>query len=271
MERRKRIRTAAALGAVSLVLGLQAGEPWQEKPPAEWSREEAQQVLNDSPWAQEVRLLQPSGRILAVLANGRKIVYQESRSTAPRIFAQEPMRRTPELVEGVYGVRWSSAGIVQQAAGRLQELSPVLAEMEAETTDLDEGHIVLTCRVVQPPAEPTVDSLSWATYMDQDGRLRRDTPPQVSDIFAGLSAEQLQAAAELRTSEKLRVKPDRVVRHGLGASEGISFYFPRQADGKEMLPPGTEWAEFVFSSAENPDLKAKFKLDKMQVDGRADY
>ena len=61
----------ALLLAVSALL---AEELWQAKPPTEWTQEEAVEVLNDSPWAHQVRLWQFSGRQLARLPNGRTVV-----------------------------------------------------------------------------------------------------------------------------------------------------------------------------------------------------
>ncbi len=99
----------------------------------------------------------------------------------------------------------------------------------------------------------------------------RDEPPRVPDIFAGLSEEELSDRAELRTSRKLRLSPERVLRHGLGTSEGVSFFFPRQYDGQAVLPEGTKWVEFTFRSEKGDKLKARFKLADMQLDAQPDY
>ena len=99
----------------------------------------------------------------------------------------------------------------------------------------------------------------------------RDEPPRVPDIFAGLSEEELSDRAELRTNRKQRLKPDRVLRHGLGTSEGVSFFFPRQHDGQAVLSEGAKWVEFSFRSKKGDKLKARFKLAGMQLDAQPDY
>jgi hypothetical protein len=61
------------------------------------------------------------------------------------------------------------------------------------------------------------------------------------------------------------------MRHGVGASEAASFYFPREADGQPTLGAQTKWAEFSLESRQGDKLKARFKLSEMRVGGRPDY
>ncbi len=260
------------LAVLLLLLSVaQAQELWEQKPPAEWAQEEAVEVLNDSPWAHQVRLWQRSGRLLARLRNGRTVVYQDAPNRPPRQYSVPVSSPEPERVEAVYGVRWSSATIVQQALERLRAVAPVLREMQAPPPELSADHYVLTVRVVKPPAESGRDRFARAIVYDQSGRPMRDEPPRVPDIFAGLSEEKLSDRAELRTSRKLRLRPERVLRHGLGASEGVSFFFPRQYDGQAVLPEGAKWAEFSFRSEKGDKLKARFKLAGMRLDAQPDY
>jgi hypothetical protein len=194
-----------------------------------------------------------------------------------------PMPLHPELLEGVYAVRWSSSATVQAALARLKEIAPVLAELQAAPPELSADHYVLTVRVVQPPGEsglarserplmyPAHEACPPPPYLPRAGCTPPvpSPPPAVPDVFAGLNPDELRARAELRTAKKLRLKPDRAVRHGLGAGEGVSFFFPRRQDGQETLPPGTDWAEFVFAGG--GELKVKFKLKEMQAHGQPDY
>lgn len=260
------------LAVLLLLLNVaQAQKSWREKPPAEWTQEEALAVLNDSPWAHQIRLWQFSGRQLARLRNGRTVVYRDAPDRPPRQYSVPVSSPEPERLEAVYGVRWSSATIVQQALERLRTVAPVLQEMQAPPPELSADHYVLTARVVKPPAESGHERFARAIVYDQSGRPMRDEPPRVPDIFAGLSEEELSDRAELRTNRKQRLKPDRVLRHGLGASEGISFFFPRQYDGQAVLPEGTKWVEFSFRSKKGDKLKARFKLAGMQLDAQPDY
>jgi len=198
------------------------------------------------------------------------VVYQDSSNLPPRQYSVQPVALEPELLRGVYGVRWSSAALIQQGLERLRALSPVLAEMQAPPPELSSQHLVLTARVIKPPAEG-VERFRRPTIYDESGRPLPDEPGFAPDIFNGLEDEALAAAAELRLSDGRRLKPARAPRHGVGTSEGVTFFFPREENGGATLRPDTEWAEFVFEGAKDNTLKAKFKLREMQVGGRPDY
>jgi len=114
-----------------LAVAAAAEEPWERKPASAWSEEETLKLLNDSPWAQEEDVYHTSGRILGVLPGGQRVVYQDDPKLPPREYSVQPVALEPEQLRGVYGVRWSSATIIQQGLERLRELSPVLAEMQA--------------------------------------------------------------------------------------------------------------------------------------------
>jgi hypothetical protein len=188
-------------------------------------REETVEVLSKSPWTAKVEILQQSGRQLARLPTGRARLSPAP--TTRRVFNQEPVTVEPEFLRAVYGVRWSSAEAVQQGLKRLEELSPVIKDTMAAPPEVPAGSYVLTVRVVTPPEETVGREFERkSTRIDDEmGRPVYDEAPRVADLFAGLKDEELKERAELVTSSKLRLKPERAVRHGLGITEGFSFYF----------------------------------------------
>ena len=71
--------------ALALLASLtQAHDFWKQKLAAEWTQEEAEALLTRSPWTQPVLLYQPSGRLLARLSDGRKVLYQDDPRRPPR-------------------------------------------------------------------------------------------------------------------------------------------------------------------------------------------
>lgn len=267
MRRQAQVLPVALLVATFLL----AREPWQEKPGAQWTREEATAVLTDSPWAQRVTVMQVTGRTLGRLADGSKVVYRERPTAAPRYLSEQPERLEPEVVPGVYRVRWSSSRTVQQALARLGSLARVFREMHASPAEIPPESFVLTVQVVEPPTESRMEAITRPVFTDEEGRRHRDEPASAQDIFAGLSEEELQVRAELKTAGKRRLAPERALRHGVGTGEGVSFFFPRTENGQATLPTKTKWAEFIFESKLGDKLKARFKLVDMRVGGEPDY
>lgn len=281
-----RMRALGALGLAvvagwalsSLPLAVLAGEAWTSKPASAWTQEETLDLLTKSPWTAQVVLQHMTGRQLAKFPDGTPfgmwVVYRSSPDLPPRIFDQQPLEIKQEFVDATYAVRWSSAGAVRQALERLKELSPVVQEMQAAPPELPADHYVLTARVVKPPSEDSLRELerkSRGVQDEQSGRPVYDEAPKVPDIFAGLSEEELKGRATLTTAKKVQIKPARAVRHGLGTSEGITFFFPRTVNGAATLPPGTAWAEFTFEGRRGDKLKARFKMKEMVYQGKADY
>ena len=261
-----------AAGLLAWLGAAAADQPWRGKPAEQWSQEEALEVLNNSPWARTVELYQPSGRRLGVYPNGRKVVVQDTPTGPSRIYEPSPPFTEPELLRAVYAVRWSSAKIIQAALRRLKEHSATMAEMQAEAEDLSPQHYVLTVRVVEPPAQSSLELLERPVILGERGTPLPAEPPLVGrDLFAGLSEEELRARAELRLAGGGQLKAERAQRHGLGASEGISFFFPRTAGGRPVVSAKTSWAEFQFRSPDRITLKARFKTGEMKAGGRPDF
>ena len=259
-----------ALGLFSS--NLFAQKPWKGgKNVAEWSQEELLLLLNDSPWTRKIKLWQNTGRRIAVFANGQTAIYQESPSSPPIHYSPEPIRIEPERMSAVYAVRWSSASVVIETFERLKKESSVLAGLQAPPPELPPPHYVLTVRVVQPPTPSVNDKLSRATVFDENGYPTINIETEKNDILASLTEEELLNAAELRTNRKLRLKPDKFLRHGKGAGEGVSFFFPRQTNGQPLLSPKTKWVEFRFKGKLGNQLKARFKLNEMQLAGQPAY
>lgn len=256
-----------ALATASLLL---ADQSWQSKPPAQWTQEEAEEALTDSPWARGVTIYHPTGRILGVLPGGRKVVVQDGSNLPPRTYSVNPVVLEPELWRGVYVVRWDSAGIVQQGLARLREIANVLADVHAPPPEVREDAVVITVRVLQPPEPSGFDQLDRPTILDESGRPVREEEISTPDLLSPLSEDELKVAAELRLPDGRWLKPERAVKHGLGTSAGFSFYFPRAEKGRGKLPSAGE-VEFFFQHEKEERLRAKFKLSEMVAGGKRDY
>lgn len=259
---------------VLVTLTLLAEDFWKTKPPEDWSQEELLQLLNDSPWTRKINLWQITGRRFAVFPDGSTALYQESPSSPVIQYSRELDRVEIERQHAVYAVRWSSASVVIETLAKLEKNSSVLAALQAPPPKIMPDYYILTVRVVQPPTLSGADKMSRATIYDQTGSRplpTTETETKIGDILGSLTEEELLKASELRTNRKLRLKPDKVLRHGKGAGEGVSFFFPRQTNGQPLLSPKTKWLEFRFKGKLGNQLKARFKLNEMQLAGQPDY
>lgn len=262
--------SCACLLMVLAAAGLTAEETWRGKPPAEWTQQEAEQLLNDSPWARRVEVYQVSGRILGSLPDGSKVVYQDDTALPPRMYSVPVDKLEPEVLRAVYAVRWSSAAIVQQALRRLEDLSSVYAAMQAPPPEVSSEHYVLTARVVVPPTESSMERMQRPPLVDESGFPVRDQPVVLPDLFFGLNENELRGRAELRLPDGVRLKAERALRHGVGTSEGVTFFFPRQQQGRATVAPGTASMEFVFTGSKGNTLKARFRPAAMRAGDQPD-
>ena len=241
------MRQVAAVAGMAVMLAVAAGakDEWKKKPAGQWTQAEVEEFLRKSPWAKEVELWQFTGRTTRETVRERRETYSDAPGEAPVTVSSATQTVTPELVSAKYRVWWTSAGLARQAWERLRELNPALAEQDAPP-EASPAHYIVTVRATVPPAEPT------------------------RPVFAGLSEPELLARATLRAGKKQTLAAERAVRHGSGAAESVSFYFPRELNGQATLA-GAEWAEFEFESPLGDTLKHKFKLKEMQTGGKADY
>ena len=242
-----RRRTLLILTLALLAVPLVAGDAWKKKPPAQWTPEEALEVLTDSPWAKKVSVWQVTGQTQEHVDLERR-TYQDAPDEAPLTVTSGRTTTLPEVVEGVYRVQWSSAALLRESVTRLRQAgADALVELHGPPAELPAEEIVVTVRVVKPPAAPALP------------------------LWTSLDDSQLAGRTKLTTSDKREARPARVVRHGVGAGEAISFYFPRTIQGQPAPGAQTKWVEFSLESRYGDRLKVRFKLGEMQVNGRPDY
>lgn len=237
---------ALFLGFFLWFLPVQSQDLWNEKPVEQWSQEEALALLTDSPWAQEISVRHFTGRFLeGKIRKERRYVSAHGRPKIP--VATEQAYREPELADATYRVCWGSAEIVQRGRVRLAQVAPqAVVELHPAPPEALPTEDVLTVQVVRPPPQPH------------------------GHLFQGLSEKQLLAGAELRAGQDLGVKPARVLSYGTGVGAGLAFFFPRQRGTESILPPGTDWAEFVFVGERGNTLKVRFPLKEMRRAGQPD-
>lgn len=239
-------RVLLAVGTLAALAGVaQADDFWKQKPPSEWTVEEALKLVQDSPWAKQVGSPRFRTEITVTIRLGN-CRQDPSRPQSPCGTAGEtlpgrqpgeplPSEPSADHATPVYLVRWESAEPVVQAFARLEELGERLtAQFQAPPPRLPGDRYVITVKTLRPP---------------QSGR----------DAVEGLDDMELRAGAWLKCGLVV-VEPLEVERSGIGASAAVHFFFPRTHAGKPLLRGKRPLAEFRFGSA-RLTLTSKFTLD----------
>ncbi len=220
-----------ALGAAPL-----EGKDWKKKPPAEWTAEEALEVLQNSPWAKKKMVLankpalrQGSRSADASSGSGPRLPGGNRRNTRNR-------RIRKEFPNSTFLVRLESARPVAAAFARLQELElEVSARYQSPPPRLPEDRYVITVKAVVPR---------------RSGKTALQKIPE----------ERLKTVALLKTRHG-QVNPAEVERSGEGATAAVHFFFPRTKEGAPLINPQNPQMEFRIKSS-HISLKAKFTLER---------
>jgi len=211
-----------------------AAELWKAKPVGEWTGEETQRFLRDSPWVRKVAV----GSMVDLRPAMGSVETGEGRRESSGA-EQAPSTETIEVERGrgqpVYFVEWSSAKIVRQANSRLQALLRQGMNQKEE-----------------PPALPV--------YV-------------LTVSGANLKAFETVTDAEAKSGASLRLKGSNAILEAVdgrvrkaegGRVVAVQFAFPRALNGRPTIPDQENSAEFTCK-AHDLALKATFNLKKMST------
>lgn len=227
-----------------------AGDPWQEKPYQEWTAEEVQTLLSDSPWALRTKSLKM----------GTKVVINQAPSYATTVMVRS--RRTGQLIPKT---------VIRIPPPTEETISTVVESHEFELLWLS----ALTVR------QGLVRRRMLAGTMTAEAgeKLLADRPGQYVLALAGpgiytlalIPDEEIQSAS-LHTRKGKKIIPVQQFFRGKGESGALAqilFYFPRVWDGKATLEPDETRVTFWLETQVGK-LEAKFDLKKMVRDGAPD-
>jgi hypothetical protein len=227
---------------------LHADDFWKQKPPAQWSHDQALKLVRRSPWAKvevvvflhrenQASFSIPTGTRHcdpdAIDPNGNCL--QKGKIEAPVDSSRQPNAAPKLSPSTAFLVRWESVTPVTQAFARLVEL----------------GERTLIIYQAQAPRVPA-DRYVITVKLEQPG-------------FAGFEPFTVTTAGEpdLRAILKTHigtVTPLEVEFTGAGANSSVHFFFPRTLNRIPLLGPGIDSADF---NMEGPGfaVHSKFTLD----------
>ena len=233
------MKRTVTLLAFACALALSLAAQKNLKPWTEWSKKDAEKVLNDSPWAQTQIVTDTSQMTYSPTAAGRASDSGE-RNQATSI---------------KYYIRLFSARPVRQAMVRTMLLDmkgapdPQTAERLNNFAEFESKDSVIVTVI----------------FASKDGRYSG----AATQAFGSATTGTLKNVAYLERKDGKRIFLHEYVppgRDGFGAR----FIFPREADGQPVISPESGDVRFV-ADMKAVKLDMKFKVSELMYNGKLEY
>jgi hypothetical protein len=240
-------KVAATLAAACLLAASLSAQDKNEKPWTEWSKKDAEKILNDSPWGQTLTVTDTS-----------EMFFSPTGPPTARQGATAGQRATDGATNqagGVkYYIRFFSARPIRQALVRTMMLG-MKTQPDAATMERMKNFAELQSN------EKIILAITFDSTDQRYGN-------EVMQSFNSLVTATLKNNTYLERNDGKRVFLEEYVvpgRDGFGAR----FIFPRTLDGKPFITPDVSEVRFVSGSATG--LNMRFKVAKMSYNGALEY
>jgi hypothetical protein len=235
-----------AVIAASSVIGQKQQKSWKE-----WSKKDAEKILNSSPWGQVQVDTDLSEMFFQPTTDART-----SGGRAPNANSRLEQGATNQATSITYGIRFFSARPVRQAFIRMiqlqkqKDLTPdVIARMNSFAEVSSDDAIIITVTV-----EGT-DKRSLGKAMQ---------------IVSSAATGTLKNTTYLERNDGKRVFLQQYVPPGADGF-GARFIFPRIVDERPFLNPTFHDVRFVSEFGTTIKLNVVFKVNDMKLDGKLEY
>jgi hypothetical protein len=221
------------LMAAASVVGQKKLKPWKE-----WSKTDAQKVLNDSPWAH----LQ---------------VDQDFQEASPLTRPPDPSvdTRLRQNDGMTYGIRFFSARPVRQAFVRMIQL---------QKKDLAPDQMTRLNTFAEVPSEDSI--IIAVTVENPDANMLG----KAMQIVRNATAVRIQNTTYLERNDGKRIFLSEYTPPG-GDGFGARFIFPRMVDGKPFLTDEISTVRFISDLGSSIKFNMTYKVKDMMLDGKLEY
>jgi hypothetical protein len=234
--------------ALITVTAQDKGRPWSE-----WSKKDAEKMLNESPWAQTQTDTDTSQMFYSPTSDPRLTGVRNTSTTDSRI----GQGATNQAVSIKFHVRFFSARPIRQALVRLMELqqkpSPEIAERLTNFAELQSKDSIIVT----------------VTFESNDQRFSGP----IMQAFNSATSGTLKNDAYLERNDGKRIFVEEYVPPGKDGF-GARFIFLRELDGQPFVTAGTTDIRFVaqFPRAKSTDpnglkIDRRFKIADMTYKG----
>jgi hypothetical protein len=239
-----RIVTATLL--VPLALITVGATQKKMKPWTEWSKKEAEKVLNDSPWGQ-TQVVTDTSEITYTPTSGNSRRSNEAGRAERGAVNQEVYVR--------YRIRFLSARPIRQGLARMVEIEQKTAD--PQLSDQLRGFV-----------ERSFDDyiVVAVTFESNDQRFAGPVMQDINSAVANMLKNNTYL--ELSDGKRLFLMDYRApINDGLGAK----FVFPRKVDGKPFITPDGGDVRFFTEVGATVKLNQRFKISDMMYEGKLEF
>ena len=221
------------LMAAGSVAGQKKLKPWKE-----WSKTDAQKLLNDSPWAH----LQVDQDFVEPTPLTRPI----DSSIDARLKQNEGM---------TYGIRFFSARPVRQAFVRIMQLQrkdltpEMVSRLNTFAEVASEDSIIIAVTIENPDANMLGKAMQ---------------------IIRNATTTTLKNSTFLERNDGKRVFLEQYTPPG-GDGFGARFIFPRMVDGQPFLSPEFSGVRFVSDFGSSIKFQMTYKVKEMMLEDKLEY
>ena len=221
------------LMAAGSVIGQKKVKPWKE-----WSKNDAQKILTDSPWAQrqvDMDFVEPT-----------PLTRPKDSSIDATLKQNEGMTSS---------IRFFSARPVRQAFVRIMQL---------QNKDLSPEMVTRLNTFAEAPSENLI-VIAVAVENPDANMLGK-----AMQIYRNATTTKLKSTTYLERSDGKRVFIEEYTPPGKDGF-GARFIFPRMLDGKPFLSEDATMIRFVSEMDSSIKLNMKYKVKEMMLDGKIEY
>ncbi|NWG14542.1 MAG: hypothetical protein HXY20_13530 [Acidobacteria bacterium] len=235
-----RYRSFAVFFILSIAAALWAKDFWVEKPYAQWSKKEAEKILNNSPWGDTY-----------TFADQSQGTYRPTPRGAPATEQRENME-----IYRYFHVRFLTARPIRMALGRMNR---IMQDGE-KATGVDENSQSFIDASFGDRIIVGVDADS------NSGRYRGE----MYQILNTLNLGMLEQNTYLQRSDGLKNYITEYVPPS-GDGLGAKLVFPRTLDGQPFISGEKGTLRFVAQFSGEYRLNIPFRLEKMMFEGKLEY
>jgi len=231
--------------AAETAIGQKEGKSWKN-----WSKKDAEKILNDSPWAHRQVDTDLSEMFYQPTADPRT-----AGSRAPNANSRLEQGATNQETSLIYGIRFFSARPVRQAFVRMIQLQKsglepdVIARLN-NFAELESNESIIVAVTIEGTDKRSLG--------------------KVMQIIDSAATGTVKNTTYLERNDGKRVFLEEYVPPGKDGF-GARFIFPRIVDERPFLTTDFSDVRFVSEFGTTVKLNMRFKISDMMLDGKLEY